>query len=211
MAIIKAGILSKVSGKVAGVVGATWKTKNYLRELVKPANPNTALQQAQRSKMAFMVRTARGINADALKPFLSKFLKTMSPYNWFIKENIKGVSGSPLAFQNAPVVAFGTLGNGGGAAADYEDNTDIRYKALPTVPSGHTLSSIALAVSTDGEFTKVDVQNNITGATGLNEQFVLASELGGKTAFIVGFLAEYDANGVLVAVCASQSFGTYSA
>ena len=44
MAKIKAGILSKVSGKVAGVVGGTWKGTNYLRELVKPANPNTPLQ-----------------------------------------------------------------------------------------------------------------------------------------------------------------------
>ena len=33
----------------------TWKGTNYLRELVKPANPNTPLQQAQRGKMSFLL------------------------------------------------------------------------------------------------------------------------------------------------------------
>ena len=42
MGIIQSGILSPVSGKVAGVVGGKWKDKAYLRAWVKPANPNSA-------------------------------------------------------------------------------------------------------------------------------------------------------------------------
>lgn len=147
MAKIKAGILSKVSGKVAGVVGATWKGQNYLRELVKPSNPNTPLQQAQRSQMAAVVKCARAFSGDVFKPYLDKFLKTMSGYNWFVKENIKKFSGEDNALASALVFAFG---NGpackavlypSAAATDIVATADTAF----TPPAGYTVKCIGVA------------------------------------------------------------------
>ena len=88
MAKLNAGILSAPRGKVAGVVGSSWKGISYVRQKVTPANPNTAAQQAQRGKMSAAVKCAQSILAGVLIPFVSPFQKKMSGYNWFIKQNI---------------------------------------------------------------------------------------------------------------------------
>lgn len=88
MAKLNAGILSAPRGKVAGVVGSSWKGISYVRQKVTPANPNTAAQQAQRGKMSAAVKFAQSILAGVLIPFVSPFQKKMSGYNWFIKQNI---------------------------------------------------------------------------------------------------------------------------
>lgn len=208
MAKIRAGILSKVSGKVAGVVGGTWKGTNYLRELVKPANPNTPLQQAQRGKMAFVVRAARQLIGDVLNPFLNKFCKEMSGYNWFCKENIKKSSGTPLAFTSAPEYSFGTLGNGGGAAAPYEDNSRCDVNSLPIVGDGHTLAFVAVAMKDDGSFAKVVTNSNVSSATGIVSDILTTNEDPSGKYYIGGFFANFDTNGVLQALSATVQFGT---
>lgn len=88
MGIIQSGILSKVSGKVAGVVGGSWKNKAYLRAYVKPANPNTVAQQAQRSAFAQCVEFAQPLLGQVIQPFRDPFVKNMSGFNSFIKMNI---------------------------------------------------------------------------------------------------------------------------
>lgn len=88
MAKLNAGILSAPRGKVAGVVGSSWKGISYVRQKVTPANPNTAAQQLQRGKMSAAVKFAQSILAGVLIPFVSPFQKKMSGYNWFIKQNI---------------------------------------------------------------------------------------------------------------------------
>lgn len=208
MAIIKAGILSKVSGKVAGVVGGTWKGTNYLRELVKPANPNTVLQQAQRGKMAFVVLAARQLIGDVLNPYLNKFCKTFSGYNWFVKENIKKSSGTPLAFTSAPTYSFGTLGTGGGAAADYEDNARFDVESLPTVGAGHTLKFVGIAMKNDGTFAKVSTNDNVSSATNLVSDLVSSDDDPKGTYYMAGFFADFDANAVLQQLSATIQFGT---
>lgn len=107
MAKLNAGILSAPRGKVAGVVGSSWKGISYVRQKVTPANPNTAAQQAQRGKMSAAVKFAQSILAGVLIPFVSPFQKKMSGYNWFIKQNI----GKITAKSNAVDLRFtsGTL------------------------------------------------------------------------------------------------------
>ena len=107
MAKLNAGILSAPRGKVAGVVGSSWKGISYVRQKVTPANPNTAAQQAQRGKMSAAVKFAQSILAGVLIPFVSPFQKKMSGYNWFIKQNI----GKITANGNAENLRFtsGTL------------------------------------------------------------------------------------------------------
>lgn len=202
MAKIKAGILSKVSGKVAGVVGGTWKGVNYLRELVKPANPNTPLQQAQRGRMAFVVATARQLVGDVLNPYLNKFCKTMSGYNWFCKENIKKLDGTPLKFTEAPALSFGTLASGALDAGSLGTYASLVFSTVPVVAAGHALKVVGVIISEDGNvLQKTEVANPIADdpIEGLD-----IDEIASGTKFYgVAFFADYDANGVLQQISAS--------
>lgn len=207
MAKIKAGILSKVSGKVAGVVGATWKGQNYLRELVKPSNPNTPLQQAQRSQMGAVVRCARVFSGDVFKPYLDKFLKTMSGYNWFVKENIKKFNGTSNALTSALVFAFGNgpackaLINASSSATALVSLSDQTFDA----PVGYTIKCIATAWN---DTKKVGTANVVTETHNASETAVLGSydDLGwsaGDKVSVGAFYAYEDANGVVQMLSAS--------
>ena len=201
MAKIKAGILSKVSGKVAGVVGGTWKGTNYIRELVKPSNPNTALQQAQRGKMAFVVATARQLVGDILNPYLNKFCKTMSGYNWFCKENISKLGGSPLAFTSAPVLSFGTLGSGSFDFTDASLGEGAKIATVPTIAAGHTAKLVSAIILENGSVLAVNIVNNPT-VNGLTGGAGTLTE-GTYKYYIACFFADFDANGVLQQLSAS--------
>lgn len=213
MAKIKAGILSKVSGKVAGVVGGTWKGTNYLRELVKPANPNTPLQQAQRSQMRAVVRCARTLTGDVFKPFLDKFLKNMSGYNWFVKNNIKKFSGDDNALASALTFSTGNMQTG---SADFSLSISSPSvstgEAVPSVPAGHKLITTAIIYDDTKGIAIVKTANDI-GAS----EIVLGDDEWGDVAqgdkVCLGlFFADEDANGVIQAISTSLSqFGTVTA
>jgi len=96
MGVIMSGILSKVSGKVAGVVGGSWKDKAYLRAWVKPANPRTAAQIAQRERFERCVDFAKPLVGQVFNAYTDRFQKSMSGFNFFIKRNI-------LQFDDPPV------------------------------------------------------------------------------------------------------------
>jgi hypothetical protein len=85
---ILSGILSGVSGKVAGVVGGKWKTVDYLRAYVIPANPNSTDQQTQRNLFKGCVEFAKNLVGQVFNAYTDKFLKSMSGFNFFIKRNI---------------------------------------------------------------------------------------------------------------------------
>lgn len=203
MAKIKAGILSKVSGKVAGVVGGTWKGTNYLRELVKPANPNTPLQQEQRGKMSFVVKAARQLVGDVLNPYLNKFCKTMSGYNWFCKENISKASGTPLKFASAPSLSFGTLASGSMetdlTACDYGFN----LKSKPSVASGHTLRAVWVLIDENGGVLNIQTQDNPAVETNYFDNPSLPTVTVRTVCYGLLFFADIDANGVLQEISAN--------
>lgn len=155
MAKIRSGILGNIRGKVAGVVGSQWKDVNYLREFVKPANPNTAAQQVQRTKMTDVVAFCKPLVGPVFNAYTDKFLKSMSGFNFFIKRNIDIFDGTPnwpeifiSEGKLSPIVAGActydtadgatvinwteNLGNNGVAAdkvfwAIYDDTTGIWY------------------------------------------------------------------------------------
>jgi hypothetical protein len=123
MARLRSGILGNIRGKVAGVVGSQWKDKNYLREYIKPANPNTAAQQAQRLKMSIMVAFCKTLVGPIFNAYTDKFYKSMSGFNHFIKANI-ALAADPIPYANllftegklSPVTALAveyTTGTGG--------------------------------------------------------------------------------------------------
>lgn len=96
MAKIRSGILGNIRGKVSGVVGGQWKDVNYLREYVKPANPNTAAQQAQRGKMSDIVAFCKTLVGPVFNAYTDKFQKSMSGFNFFIKQFIAEFDGTPV-------------------------------------------------------------------------------------------------------------------
>ena len=160
MAKIRAGILSKVQGKVGGVVGATWKGKNYLREHVKPSNPNTPAQQLQRAKMSVVVKGASHFLGGVLTRFTNQFVKDMSAYNWFVKQNIAlkasldtGMKDFKLCFGNlaTPVVSPDdfAIATGGGVAYD--------SIPAPTPRAGTSIVIIYACVMADGSAGAYDI------------------------------------------------------
>jgi hypothetical protein len=88
MAVLRSGILGRASGKVAGVVGAHWKDRSYVREYVIPANPNTAPQQAQRLKMKRAVAAFKTLVGPVFNVYVDKFNKGMSGFNRIVSQNI---------------------------------------------------------------------------------------------------------------------------
>lgn len=127
MAKIQAGILSQVRGAVGGVVGGTWKGKNYLRQRVTPANPNTVAQQEKRGEFGRAVAFAKTILGPVLNTYVDPFQKYMSGFNWFIKQNKTKFTDSPnyATFiltdgKLTSVTALGGTVTGGQAMVGYE-------------------------------------------------------------------------------------------
>jgi hypothetical protein len=183
MARLRSGILGQLRGKVAGVVGGQWKDVNYIREYVKPANPNTTAQQIQRSLMSYAVAFAKLFTGPVFNVYVDKFQKSMSGFNWFIKQNIAsfvyppeldsllmttgklsfaGISTCTRAPGNATInVAFGTgLGSNGLAtdrvfACAYDKTLGIAWFAAAEVL--RSAASIQVNVSTASSNTDLAV------------------------------------------------------
>lgn len=96
MAKLLGGILGNIRGKISGVVAGQWKNINYVREYVKPANPNTAAQQVQRGKMSDIVAFCKTLVGPVFNAYTDKFLKSMSGFNFFIKQHIAEFDGTPV-------------------------------------------------------------------------------------------------------------------
>ena len=89
MGVIKQGILGGFSGKVANVVGTSWKGIAVIKSLpLSVANPKTSAQQAQRGAMTSAVAAARILLAALITVYWNPFAQRMSGYNAFISENI---------------------------------------------------------------------------------------------------------------------------
>ncbi len=90
MARLPQGILGGVVGKVGGVIGTSWKGIPIIKQRpLSVANPRTAKQVAQRTKMTNIVEFARPILASVIKPLNDRFAQRQSGYNLFVSRNIK--------------------------------------------------------------------------------------------------------------------------
>ena len=86
---IKQGILGGFSGKVANVVGSSWKGIAVMKSLpLSVANPRTAAQIAQRTKFSYVTLFASSILANIIKPLWDRFASQMSGFNDFVRTNI---------------------------------------------------------------------------------------------------------------------------
>jgi len=188
MAKIRSGVLGNTRGKVAGVVGSQWKDVNYIREFVKPANPDTAAQQAQRNKMRLTVAFGKPLVGPIFNAYTDKFQKSMSGFNAFIKQNIDIFAGA-IAYEDilistgklhAPVSSAAVYNSGTGAcvftvdtglgnngadddslfAAVYDKDSKLWYFAAAEVDR----STGTITVTCDTGLTATDLQTYVLAA-----------------------------------------------
>lgn len=87
---IKRGILGGFSGKVANIVGGSWKGIAYMRsQPLSVANPKTAGQVAQRTAFSFTVLVAQLVLSGVIKPLWDRFAQQQSGYNAFMSANVQ--------------------------------------------------------------------------------------------------------------------------
>ncbi len=95
MAVINQGILGGFSGKVANVVGTSWKGIAVMKALpLSVANPRTAAQVAQRTKMAGCVAMLQPILSQVIKPLNDRFAGKMSGFNYALQASISAFDNS---------------------------------------------------------------------------------------------------------------------
>lgn len=88
MAKIKQGILGGFSGKVAGVVGTSWKGRAVMKSRpLSVANPRTDAQQEQRGKFSKIAELASKVLTTFVQPVENPISGDISGYNKFVKDN----------------------------------------------------------------------------------------------------------------------------
>lgn len=178
MAKILKGILGGISGKVANVVGGRWKTTDYIRSWVIPANPQSALQVIQRDKMTLVVGLGRKILGSIINTYWDPFVTAQSGFNRFIQLNIKLVE-DPIDYLKF-LMSSGKLLKTLITSAVYVTGTGVLTIVFPTTIQGNQLATdkvMALCYSDEedlmwlGEAGKVRSDGTLTVATqtGLDE------------------------------------------
>ena len=107
---IKRGILGGFSGKVANVIGGSWKGIAYMRsQPLSVANPNTAGQVSQRGAFSQIVIVAKILLSSVLKPLNDRFAQNMSGYNRFVQMSIAAFDVDGLATPSLLKISEGSL------------------------------------------------------------------------------------------------------
>jgi hypothetical protein len=106
--VIQQGILGGFSGKVGPVVGGNWKDINYMRSWVKPANPNTAAQQTQRTRFTTILEYARQVLSTLIQPYWDPYYSDKSGFNAIMSDWLVNSDSSNLLVA-ACSVSKGTL------------------------------------------------------------------------------------------------------
>jgi hypothetical protein len=146
MGILRRGILGGFSGKVANVVGSSWKGIAVMKSLpLSVANPRTAGQVAQRNRFSNTVAFAVAILGTVIKPLWDRFAQQQSGFNAFISENIElfdDESPSPPAdliiskgrMASTPIDAVATSGGGQDIQISWNDDTGSGFKLATDIP-----------------------------------------------------------------------------
>lgn len=88
MAIISRGILGGFKGKVANVVGTSWKGRAVMKSLpLSVANPRSPGQKTQRTKFTNVTQFASNLLNAWIKPLWNPFSGDVSGYNKFVSVN----------------------------------------------------------------------------------------------------------------------------
>lgn len=124
MAVTKAPLMSlDASGSIAGaIVFSKWKGRNYVRELVTPANPKSGLQVGMRAILRFCSQDYKNLGATIQARWLTVGKpESITAINAFVKQN--GINGR----RNIGMLKDPTLTAGAVEAAP----TGLSYTAAP--------------------------------------------------------------------------------
>lgn len=140
MGVIKRGLLGGFSGKVANVVGSSWKGIAVIKSLpLSVANPNTSGQQLQRGKFATVVAFAGILLVETIKPLWDRFSQGESGYNAFISNNIAQFNQTELSTPAGIIISKGTLTGAGTLTAakstDYQ-SIDLEWSNITAEGNG---------------------------------------------------------------------------
>lgn len=110
MGVIKRGILGGFSGKVADIVGSSWKGIAVMKSRpLSVANPRTPAQTGQRDKFAGIVGVGSFLLTQIIKPLWDRFAQQQSGYNAFISANIATFVGSVFTNFADFIISRGSL------------------------------------------------------------------------------------------------------
>lgn len=131
MARLPQGILGGVVGSVGNLVGTSWKGIPIIK--TKPlsvANPKTAKQIAQRTKMSNIVAFSQPILSTIIKPLNDRFAQRQSGYNLFVSRNIQLFTDEYPSPASELVISRGKLGSTSGiesSGVNGENNLSIGW------------------------------------------------------------------------------------
>lgn len=176
MGVIRRGILGGFAGKVANVVGSSWKGIAVIKSLpLSVANPNTAGQVAQRTKMTNIVAFAQAILVDIIKPLNDRFASGQSGFNLFVQRNIAlFATAAPNPLANL-IISRGTVTGFEDLSAEANNgSTDLQMSWTDNTGVGNALATdqayICARNRTTGEFALDDgsIQRDAVVGTALS-------------------------------------------
>lgn len=170
MARIKQGILGGFSGKIANVVGTSWKGIAVIKsQPLSVANPKTAAQVAQRTKLSACVAMLQPILSGVIKPLNDRFAGQMSGYNYSLQKSIAafGADGS-LAYPSEFKISRAT------AKAQLIDTIDTRIANKEVMAFWTSDAGTGYALGTDKMFFVVF--NETTGEIGYSADAARADQ-----------------------------------
>lgn len=154
MATIKQGILGAFSGKVAGVVGSSWKGIPVMKSLPPSvANPKTAKQVEQRSRMKACTAFSQSVLADVIKPLNDRFASRMSGFNAFTSRNIANFEGGILS--KPEDLKISPMGNSAQLIDAIAAEGKITKKGTTVTVTTRSLAGTGKALATDKPYMVV--------------------------------------------------------
>jgi len=137
------GILGGVSGKIAGVVGSSWKGIPVIK--AKPlsvANPRTAGQVAQRGAFSQVVAFATLILATVIKPLWDRFAIRQSGYNAFVSTNIDNFDVDGIVDYSALIISKGKMASTAiGAITSADSDATVQISWVDDSGEGYKLAT----------------------------------------------------------------------
>lgn len=172
---IKQGILGGFSGKVANVVGSSWKGTAVVKSRpLSVANPKTAAQMSQRYSMATIVFVSRQMLVTVIKPLWDRFAQGMSGYNAFVSRNIQYFTAGDISDYSSIVISQGKM-----AATEITNATmnvartqlTITFNTATTDPymfANDNMYAVAIDESNANTYTQVANTERSTGQILIN-------------------------------------------
>jgi hypothetical protein len=157
----------EASGSLANtIVFSKWKGRPYVRQLVVPANPNSALQLSTRSMMRFLSQQWTPNVGTTPKASWAPIAKSMSisEFNAFVRTNLQRWTQFTAPGMTNPVVPAGTLAT---------------FTALPTVVAGVRQATFSWTVNVLSQAWGLLIFQSLTNAFAVSrDTLVFATHLG---------------------------------